>query len=139
MWTKFGILPQPVHLLKLLLNLVHVTKVKFCAKADNRKYIDAVATEAQSTANRGDQAVVYNITTQLCGKKSNRNIPIKKREGVVLNSAKEQEERWIEHLREYLTGLTQPVKQCFPKPGICPRNEDSRGNEIENRRKKYFP
>ena len=40
-------------------------KVKSRAKADKRKYIDALASEAQNVANKGDQAAVYNITAQL--------------------------------------------------------------------------
>ena len=44
---------------------------------------------------------VYNITIQLCGKMSSRNVAIESREGV-LSSDNEQEEKWIEHFKGVL-------------------------------------
>ena len=50
-------------------------KVKSSAKADKRKYIDALATEAQNAASKSEQAATALL--HLCGKKSNRNVPVK--------------------------------------------------------------
>ena len=69
---------------------------------DKRQYTDALATEAQNAANKDDHGAVCNITTQLCDKKSSRNVPIKDREGVVLSSDEEKAERWVEHFKGIL-------------------------------------
>ena len=45
-------------------------KVKSSIKVEKRNYIDSLATEAQNSANKVDQAAVYYITTQVCGKRA---------------------------------------------------------------------
>ena len=94
-------------------------EIKFGAKADKRKYIYSLATEAQSAANKCDQAAVYNITTRLCDKSSNRNVPIRNREGVVSSSDKEQEERWVEHIKGVLSKPSPTSQAVFHAKHRC--------------------
>ena len=67
--------------------------------------MDALVTEAQNAVNKDEEATIYNSTTHLCGKKSNKNVLALLRSDkektnvlVVFSSDKEQEERLVEHI-----------------------------------------
>ena len=78
-------------------------KVKRLARHDKRVAIEQLADEAEEAAARGEQGKVYKITKQVCGKfKGSTGGPVKDRQGKLLTTEKEQEERWAEHFQEVL-------------------------------------
>ena len=78
-------------------------KVKRLARRDKRDAMDQLASKAEEAAAQGEQGRVYKITRQICGKfKGSSNGPIKDRQGKLLTTEKEQEERWAEHFQEVL-------------------------------------
>ena len=79
------------------------TKVKTLARRDKRNAMENMAMEAEEAAMRGEQRRMYNIMKQICGKfKGNYNGPIKDKQGKLLVTQKEQEERWTQHFNEIL-------------------------------------
>ena len=51
---------------------------------------------------------MYQITKRLCGKSRNVNTPVKDKQGALLASEKEQQDRWSEHFKEV---LNRPVPE----------------------------
>ncbi|VDI54248.1 Hypothetical predicted protein [Mytilus galloprovincialis] len=45
---------------------------------------------------------LYQITKKLCGQKRNTNMPVKDKQGNLITSEREQENRWNEHFKEVL-------------------------------------
>lgn len=45
---------------------------------------------------------VYKITQQICGKKQRNSIPVKDKQGKLLMSEQEQDQRWTKHFSEVL-------------------------------------
>lgn len=78
-------------------------KVKRLARRDKRDAMDHLASKAEEAAAQGEQGQVHKITRQVCGKfRGSSGGPIKDRQGKLLTTEKEQEERWAEHFREVL-------------------------------------
>ena len=78
-------------------------KVQRLARRDKREAMDRLAAEAEEAAARGEQGNVYKITKRVCGRfKGNVGGPIKDKQGKLLTTEKEQDERWAEHFREVL-------------------------------------
>ena len=77
-------------------------KVKRSARADKRRIVENLATEAEAAPQKQEQATVYRITKQICGGQRRGKAPICSKQGVLLTTEKEQEERWAEHFQEVL-------------------------------------
>ena len=78
-------------------------KVKRLARRDKRDAMDRLAAEAEEAAAKGEQGKIYKITKRVCGKfKGSIGGPIKDKQGKLLTTEKEQDERWAEHFREVL-------------------------------------
>ena len=61
-----------------------------------------MASEAETTAAKGEMGKVYKITKSLCKKNSCSVSNVKNKQGVVLTSEKDQAERLVEHFKEVL-------------------------------------
>lgn len=77
-------------------------KVKRSARADKRRFVENLATEAEAAAQKQEQGTVYRITKQICGGQRRGKAPICSKQGALLTTEKEQEERWAEHFQEVL-------------------------------------
>lgn len=77
--------------------------VKRLARADKRTYMEELALEAEDAAKRGDQGQLYKITKLICGKfQTSSSGPVKDKNGKLLTTEQEQENRWSEHFQELL-------------------------------------
>ena len=77
--------------------------VKKSARNDKRKYIDELASKAETAASRQEMSVVYKITKQICGNNNYKgNSPVMDKNGRLLTNEQEQETRWTEHFNEVL-------------------------------------
>ena len=77
-------------------------EVKKATRKDQQNFVEDLAREAEKAATDQRMGDVFQITKKLCGKKSNINIPVRNKQGTLLTSEKEQEERWTEHFKEVL-------------------------------------
>ena len=77
-------------------------EVKRRARADERKYMENLASLAEEAAARNEQGTEYKITKVITGKCHTTNMLVKDKNGALLTSEGEQESRWTEHLREVL-------------------------------------
>ena len=65
--------------------------------------MEELAKEAQEAAPKGEQRNVYKVAKWIRGKyNGGRSAPIRDKQGQVLTSEKDQEERWVEHVKEVL-------------------------------------
>ena len=78
-------------------------EVRRRARADRRRYLEELANEAEEAAQNGNQGQVYKITKVISGKfRGAKDAPIKSKDGKLLTTEREQEERWSEHFTEVL-------------------------------------
>ncbi|XP_071484954.1 uncharacterized protein [Diadema antillarum] len=70
---------------------------------DKREYLDNLASEAETTAQIGEQGELYKITKRICGTLRNHgNGPVKDKQSKILTTERQIEERWTEHFKELL-------------------------------------
>jgi len=93
--------------------------VKKGARADKRRFAEELAETAEKAASRNEMRTVHRITRQLCGEKHRRNIPVKDKQGNLLTSERDRDERWTEHFSEV---LNRPEPEL--PPDIPPAQED---------------
>ena len=67
-----------------------------------RRFVENLATEAEAAAQKQEQGKVYRITKQICGGQRRGKAPICSKQGALLTTEKEQEERWAEHFQDVL-------------------------------------
>ena len=77
-------------------------QVKRLIRRDKRAYLEELASAAEEAASHNQQGTVYKITNLICGRKSRNTKHIKNKEGQLLTTEKEQEDRWTEHFSEIL-------------------------------------
>lgn len=107
-------------------------KVKRSARKDKRSFIEEMANEAERATARGEMGIVYKITKQLCGNNTSLPAQVKRKDGTVLTTEREQTARWVHHFRDVLNH-PQPVEPAHPQPVQDPLNIDispPRANEI---------
>ena len=80
-------------------------KVKKSCKKDKKAFIKKKETEAEQAAKKNDSKTLFKIVKELTGVNSNNKVP---KQGKLLNSSEEQNQRWIEHFREVLNQLDPP-------------------------------
>ena len=56
-------------------------KVKWSARADKRRFVENLATEAEAAAQKQEQGTVYRITKQICGGQQRGKAPICSKQG----------------------------------------------------------
>ena len=72
--------------------------------SDKRAYMNDLSKQAEDAAEKREQGHLYQITKQICGKYkgNNNNTLIKDKNGKLVTTEKEQDERWTEHFKEIL-------------------------------------
>ena len=104
---------------RLRIEYAEVNKlVKKSTRANKRRFMEELAEAAEKAASRNEMRTVYRITRQLCGEKRRRNIPVKDKQGNLLTSERDRDERWTEHFSEV---LNRPEPEL--PPGIPPAQE----------------
>lgn len=93
--------------------------VKKCIKADKRKYVETLATEAERAAHLGNVKDLYNIIKKLSGKYGKPERPVKDRDGKPIMGEDMQKRRWKEYFEEL---LNRPTAQ--DPPDITPADSD---------------
>ena len=92
--------------------------------------------EAQDASDRNDTRKLYRISRELGGTGTKSNVPIKDKNGRVLQTEAEQNKRWVEHFKEI---LNQPVPNelfTFPESDISQESNIEVGPITENEVKK---
>ena len=92
-------------------------EVKRSVREDKRRFVEKKAMEAESAARVGDSRTLFQISKTL-GKKSSGGAtgPVKDKDGTVLTTEKEQQERWAEHFRGVLNRAS-PTEVPVIEPG----------------------
>ena len=91
-------------------------EVKRRTRADKRKYIENLASQAEEAAARNEQGTVYKVTKIITGKCHTTNVLVKDKNGILLTSEGEQQRRWTEHFRELLNR---------PPPTVVPNIQEA--------------
>ena len=91
-------------------------EVKRRTRADKRKYIENLASQAEEAAARNEQGTVYMVTKIITGKCHTTNVLVKDKNGILLTSEGEQQRRWTEHFRELLNR---------PPPTVVPNIQEA--------------
>lgn len=58
--------------------------------------------EAEKAAVEQRMGNIFQIIKKLCGKKTNTNIPVRDKQGTLITSDREQEDRWKDNFKENL-------------------------------------
>ena len=91
-------------------------ELKRRTRADKRKYIENLASQAEEAAARNEQGTVYKVTKIITGKCHTTNVLVKDKNGILLTSEGEQQRRWTEHFRELLNR---------PPPTVVPNIQEA--------------
>ncbi|KAL9979771.1 hypothetical protein ACROYT_G017482 [Oculina patagonica] len=83
------------------------------------------AKEAEAAAQKQEQGTVYRITKQICGGQRRGKAPICSKQGALLTTEKEQEERWVEHFQKVL------IKEVPEEPAAAQDAEEDLDISIE--------
>lgn len=95
--------------------------VKRSCRRDKRAWIERKGQEAQAAADRNDTKTLYRIVRELAGAPSGQGAPVRAKDGRLLLTAEEQEQRWIEHFQET---LNQPEPEStFPDDLLAPADD----------------
>jgi Reverse transcriptase (RNA-dependent DNA polymerase)/Domain of unknown function (DUF6451) len=76
--------------------------VKRSARKDRRKFLENLAEEAQTAADKGHLSELYKITKTLSQKSTNKQVPVKDKQGKIVMAVEDQLKRWREHFEEIL-------------------------------------
>lgn len=77
-------------------------RVRRSVREDKKDHIDELASKAEYAAAVNNMKDLYDITKKIAGTAVRRSIPVKNRDGVLLNDVNEQLQRWREHFQEVL-------------------------------------
>ena len=75
-------------------------KVKRSVRKDERKYIDDLVKEAETTASHHNMQKLYATTRQMSSRFKATNHQIRDLNGNVLTTTEEQSKRWVEHFQQ---------------------------------------
>lgn len=76
--------------------------VKKSCRRDRRFWLETKGDEAEEAACRNDTRTLYRIVRELSGIRSYPSMPVKDKNGTILATTEEQDQRWMEHFRETL-------------------------------------
>ena len=71
-------------------------------RADKKDYIEKLADEAEEAAGRNDLKTLYKINKQLNNGFKNCDVPVKNKNGMVIETEAEELQRWKEHFESVL-------------------------------------
>ncbi|XP_025996626.2 uncharacterized protein LOC105203684 [Solenopsis invicta] len=91
--------------------------IKRSAIRDRRRWINSLAEAAQTAAESHNSRELYRITKRLSARSFNINVPVRSKEGDLLNTREDQLSRWREYFEQLLnntaqTDNTQDVTEC---------------------------
>ncbi|CAH8572407.1 unnamed protein product [Schistosoma haematobium] len=72
---------------------------------DKRKYVEDLTTTVEKAARQGNMRQLYDTTKKLSGNYRKPELPVKSKEGKVITNIGEQQNRWVEHIKELLNRL----------------------------------
>ncbi|VDP64742.1 unnamed protein product [Schistosoma curassoni] len=72
---------------------------------DKRKYVEDLTTTVEKAAREGNMRQLYDTTKKLPGNYRKPELPVKSKEGKVITNIGEQQNRWVEHIKELLNRL----------------------------------
>ena len=78
-------------------------------------WLETKCQEAQDASNRNDTRTLYRISKELGGNGTISNAPIKDKNGRILQTEEEQNERWVEHFKEILNQPEPTETFDFPE------------------------
>ena len=77
-------------------------------RADKKDYIEKLADEAEEAAGRNDLKTLYKINKQLNNGFKNCDVPMKNKNGIVIEKEAEKLQRWKEHFKSVLNRPDPP-------------------------------
>ena len=83
-------------------------QVKRMTRADKKDYIEKLADEAEEAAGRNDLKTLYKINKQLNNGFKNCDVPVKNKNGMVIEKEAEKLQRWKEHFESVLNRPDPP-------------------------------
>ena len=83
-------------------------QVKRMTRADKKDYIEKLADEAEEAAGRNDLKTLYKINKQLSNGFKNCDVPVKNKNGMVIEKEAEKLQRWKEHFESILNRPDPP-------------------------------
>lgn len=95
-------------------------RIKVSAREDHRKWMSALADEAQTAADRHQTRQLYRLTKQLCDQGSRTEVPVKDKDGRQITNIDSQISRWTEHFQEVLNAHSQPNAQRLHSTAVIP-------------------
>ena len=83
-------------------------QVKRMTRADKKDYIEKLADETEEAAGRNDLKTLYKINKQLNNGFKNCDVPVKNKNGMVIEKEAEKLQRWKEHFESVLNRPDPP-------------------------------
>ena len=83
-------------------------------RADKKDYIEKLADEAEEAAGRNDLKTLYKINKQLNNGFKNCDVPVKNKNGMVIEKEAEKLQRWKEHFESVLNRPDPPSPSRHP-------------------------
>ena len=83
-------------------------EVRKMTKADKRDYIEKLADKAEEAARRNDLKTLYKINKQLSNDFQNSDVPVKDRNGKIIEGEIDKIQRWKEHFESVLNRPDPP-------------------------------
>ena len=93
--------------------------VKKSCRRDKKLWLETKCQEAQDASNRNDTRTLYRISRELGGNGTRSNVPIKDKNGRILQTEEEQNKRWVEHFKEILNQPEPTETFDFPEEENC--------------------
>ena len=99
-------------------------EVKRSIKADKRKWLENIASEAEDAARKQHMKTLYGLTRTLCNERPRQSTAVLDKDGDLISGREAVKLRWTEHFREVLNGAE-------PENPITEEEECKFNNEIE--------
>ena len=77
-------------------------EVKHSVKNDKQLWLEGLAKEAEESMQKGNLKAVYSTTKKICNQQTRRMDSVKDKNGCLLSTEQEVQQRWHEHFREVL-------------------------------------
>ena len=82
--------------------------VKKKCNHDKNAWLEEKIKEADNAAKKNDTKTLYRIIKDITGTQSNSSVPIQDKNGKILGTEEEQNERWVEHFKDVLNQTDPP-------------------------------
>ena len=77
-------------------------EVKHSVKNDKQLWLEGLPKEAEESMQKGNLKAVYSTTKKICNQQTQRMDSVKVKNGCLLSTEQEVQQRWHEHFREVL-------------------------------------